>query len=214
MDATPFLPGRARTIRGLARVVDDCRGCPISALRNRAVFGEGARDARLVLVGEQPGDREDREGRPFVGPAGRELDRVLEAAGIARGKAYVTNVVKRFKFKEVGRRRLHDKPNRGEVKACRPWLDRELELIRPEALVALGATAAQSLFGNEFRVSTMHGEWIESPLAPLSMATIHPSAILRSRDQETSEERRAQMIADLSILADRLGSANPAPPGR
>ncbi len=204
MDATPFLPVRATTIRGLARVVDHCHGCPLSALENHAVFGEGSQDARLVLIGEQPGDREDREGRPFVGPAGRELDRVLEAAGIDRGQTYVTNAVKRFKFEERGKRRLHDKPNRNEVKACRPWLDRELDLIRPEAVVALGATAAQSLFGTAFRVTKMHGDLIDSPLAPIAMATIHPSAILRSRGPDDREANRELMISDLSRLAGML----------
>ncbi|MDQ2623454.1 MAG: uracil-DNA glycosylase, partial [Actinomycetota bacterium] len=142
--------------------------------------------------------------RPFVGPAGRELDRVLEAAGIDRGETYVTNVVKRFKFVEKGKRRLHDKPNRNEVKACRPWLDRELALIGPEAVVALGATAAQSLFGSDFRVTRMHGRPVESFLSPLAMATIHPSAILRSRTPESRAENRELMIADLAKLAGML----------
>lgn len=205
MDATPFVPGRARTIRALAEAVDRCRGCPLAALDNRGVFGEGPTDARLVLVGEQPGDREDREGRPFVGPAGRELDRVLLAAGIEREETYLTNAVKRFKFKERGKRRLHDKPNRQEVRACRPWLDRELALIRPRAIVALGATAARSLFGDGFRVSRMHGQPVDSPLAPVAMATIHPSAVLRSRDDESRAAMREQMIADLRELPRLLG---------
>jgi len=153
-----------------------------------------------VLVGEQPGDREDREGRPFVGPAGRELDRVLELAGIDRDATYVTNVVKHFKFRERGKRRIHDKPTHVEAMACLPWLERELALLKPRALVALGATAAQGLFGRDFRVTRQHGQLVDSPLAPLVTATIHPSAILRGRDEDERRKLRDTMVADLRVV--------------
>jgi DNA polymerase len=156
--------------------------------------------ASIVLVGEQPGDREDREGRPFVGPAGRELDRALELAGIDRDATYVTNAVKHFKFRERGKRRIHDKPTHAEVLACRPWLDRELGLLKPRALVALGATAAQELLGRDFRVTRQHGQLVDSSLAPLVTATIHPSAILRARDDDERRELRETMVADLRVV--------------
>jgi DNA polymerase len=157
-----------------------------------------------VLVGEQPGDREDREGKPFVGPAGRELDRVLERAGIDRSDTYVTNAVKHFKFRERGKRRIHDKPSQAEITACRPWLDRELELLRPQALVALGATAAQGLLGRDFRVSREHGRLVESTLAPAVTATIHPSAILRARSDDERRQLREMMVEDLATVASRI----------
>lgn len=204
MDATPFLPSPGATLEQLAAAADGCRGCPLWEGTSGAVLGEGPLKARVVLVGEQPGDREDREGRPFVGPAGRELDRVLEAAGIDRDDSYVTNAVKHFKFKERGKRRIHDKPTYTEVGACLPWLERELELLRPRALVALGATAAQGLLGRDFRVSRQHGEIVESPLAPLVTATIHPSAILRARTDDDRRAMRASMVADLEVVARRL----------
>ncbi len=201
MDATPFLPARRAGKRELATAVQGCRGCPLWRDATQAVIGEGRLSARVVLVGEQPGDREDREGRPFVGPAGRELDRVLGLAGIDRRDAYLTNVVKHFKFRERGKRRIHDKPSAGEVRACMPWLERELALLRPEALVALGATAAQGLLGRDFRVSREHGEPVDSPLAPLVVATIHPSAILRARDDAERRRLRDTMVEDLRAVA-------------
>jgi uracil-DNA glycosylase len=207
MDATPFLPRRGVKIETLARAADDCRGCPLWRGATQAVLGEGPLDARVVLVGEQPGDREDVEGRPFVGPAGRELDRALEAAGIDRDEAYVTNAVKHFKFKERGKRRIHDKPTHAEVGACLPWLERELEQLRPEALVALGATAAQGLLGKDFRVTRQHGQLVESELAPVVTATLHPSAILRARDDQSREEMRATLVEDLTVVARRLAAA-------
>jgi DNA polymerase len=160
MDATPFLPPPRVGKRKLATAVQECRGCPLWRGATQAVFGEGPLKASIVLVGEQPGDREDQAGRPFVGPAGRELDRVLERAGIDRESAYVTNVVKHFKFRERGKRRIHDKPTHAEAMACRPWLERELALVQPRALVALGATAAQALFGRDFRVTRQHGTMV------------------------------------------------------
>jgi uracil-DNA glycosylase len=207
MDATPFLPPEGAGWDELAAAAQECRGCPLHAGATQAVIGEGRIEARVVLVGEQPGDREDREGRPFVGPAGKELDRVLEAAGIDRADAYVTNTVKHFKFKERGKRRIHDKPTYTEIGACLPWLRRELDLLNPDALVALGATAAQGLFGRDFRVTRRHGELIESPLAPVVTATIHPSAILRARSDEDRRDMRQMMIDDLSVIAERLGKA-------
>lgn len=200
MDATPFLPPPSAGKRKLAAAVQECRGCPLWRGTTQAVFGEGPLKASVVLVGEQPGDREDREGRPFVGPAGRELDRVLELAEIDRATTYVTNVVKHFKFRERGKRRIHDKPTDAEATACLPWLRRELALLEPRALVALGATAAQGLFGRDFRVTRQHGELIDSPLAPLVTATIHPPAILRARDEHERRELRDTMVADLRVI--------------
>ena len=182
-DATPFLPER-RTLRGLREAAAGCRGCHLWRGATQTVFGEGLKRARVVLVGEQPGDREDREGRPFVGPAGRELDKALEEVGIDRADAYVTNVVKHFKFEERGRRRIHQTPRRFEIDACRPWLDEELKLLKPEALIVLGATAGKALFGPSFRITRSRGELLESDLAPIVSATVHPSAILRAPDDE------------------------------
>src|SRR3712207_6059259 len=160
-----------------------------------------------MLVGEQPGDREDRAGEPFVGPAGRELDRGLEAAGIDRAEAYVTNVVKHFKFEERGRRRIHQTPKRFEIDACRPWLDEELKVVGPEALVLLGATAAKALLGSSFRVTQHRGELLESELAPIVSATIHPSAILRQRDDVSRQAERMAFAEDLQVVAQALGQA-------
>jgi DNA polymerase len=168
------------------------------------VFGEGGAKARLVLVGEQPGDREDREGHPFVGPAGRELDRGLETAGIVRKDAYVTNVVKHFKFNERGGRRIHQTPNQMEIKACRPWLDEEIRVLGAEAMVLLGATAAKALLGSSFRVTRERGQLLESDLARVVVATIHPSAILRQRDEVEREAERQAFAADLAVAAAAL----------
>jgi DNA polymerase len=154
-----------------------------------------------MLVGEQPGDREDREGRPFVGPAGLLLDRALAEAGIDRGAAYVTNVVKHFKFEPRGKTRIHKKPNRTEIVACRPWLDIEVEIIKPRALVCLGSTAAQALLGRDFKITKQHGELVSSPLAPFVMATLHPSAVLRAPDDETRRRQRSELVSDLKKVA-------------
>jgi DNA polymerase len=202
-DATPFLPER-RTLAALREAAAGCRGCHLWQPASQTVFGEGLKRSRVVFVGEQPGDREDREGRPFVGPAGRELDRGLEAAGIDRREVYVTNVVKHFAFEERGRRRLHRTPKRFEIEACKPWLDEELRAIRPEALVLLGATAGKALLGSSFRVTKARGQPIESDLAPLVTATIHPSAILRAPDDETRHEERRAFADDLGIVAEVL----------
>ena len=187
-------------------LLDGCRACDLWARATQAVSGEGSVKARLMLVGEQPGDREDLAGRPFVGPAGRVLDEALEAAGIERFDTFVTNVVKHFKWRPSGKKRLHDKPNREEVRACRPWLDLEVELVRPEILVLLGATAAQAILGSSFRVTVDHGVLIdpEVPGGPRRLATLHPSAILRARTPEDREEMRRTLVADLSVAAEAL----------
>jgi uracil-DNA glycosylase len=202
-DATPFLPER-RSLKALRDAARQCHGCHLWRNATQTVFGEGRKAARLMLVGEQPGDREDREGRPFVGPAGRELDRGLEAAGIVRADAYVTNVVKHFKFEERGRRRIHATPKKFEIDACRPWLDEELRVVEPQALVLLGATAAKAILGSSFRVTKQRGELLESDLAPIVSATIHPSAILRAPDDAARESERRAFAADLSNVARAL----------
>jgi DNA polymerase len=202
-DATPFLPDR-HSLKALREAAADCRGCHLWRPATQTVFGDGRRSSRVMLVGEQPGDREDRAGRPFVGPAGRELDRGLEAAGIDRAETYVTNVVKHFKFEERGRRRIHQTPKRFEIDACRPWLDAELEVVKPEALVLLGATAAKALLGSSFRVTKHRGELLDCELAPLVAATIHPSAILRAPDDEARQGEREAFATDLRVIARAL----------
>src|SRR3954447_12378617 len=202
-DATPFLPER-KTLTSLREAAADCRGCPLWRGATQTVFGEGLKKARVMFVGEMPGDREDREGRPFVGPAGRELDKALEAAGIDRKDVYVTNAVKHFNFEERGKRRIHQTPKKGEVDACSPWLDTEIRLVRPTAIVALGATAAKALFGPGFRLTQHRGELIESDLAPLAAATIHPSAIVRQRDDEARRLEREAFTADLRGVYARV----------
>jgi uracil-DNA glycosylase family protein len=202
-DATPFLPERL-SLKALRDAASGCRGCHLWRPAIQTVFGEGRKASRVMLVGEQPGDKEDQAGEPFVGPAGRELDRGLEAAGIARADAYVTNVVKHFKFEERGRRRIHQTPKRFEIDACRPWLDAELDVVKPEALILLGATAAKALLGSSFKVTQHRGELLDSELAPLVSATIHPSAILRSRDDAERAAEREAFAADLRVVAAAL----------
>jgi uracil-DNA glycosylase len=204
-DATPFLPERL-SLKALRAAAGGCRGCHLWRPATQTVFGEGRKSSRVMLVGEQPGDREDLAGSPFVGPAGRELDRGLEAAGIERADAYLTNVVKHFKFEERGRRRIHQTPKRFEIDACRPWLDAELDVVKPEALVLLGATAAQALLGSSFRVTQHRGELLDSELAPILTATIHPSAILRQRDDDERAAERAAFAEDLRVVAAALGA--------
>jgi DNA polymerase len=199
-DATPFLPER-RTLASLRQAAAGCRGCHLWRGATQTVFGEGQDRARLMMVGEMPGDREDRAGKPFVGPAGRELDKALAAAGIEREEVYITNVVKHFAFEERGKRRLHRTPKRFEIDACRPWLDSEIEVVRPEALVLLGATAGKALFGSKFKLGESRGRPLESNLAAFVTATIHPSAILRQRsDADRHAERRA-FTEDLERIA-------------
>ena len=197
-----YLPERL-SLGALREAVTHCRACPLWEPATQAVFGEGARASAVMLVGEQPGDREDREGRPFVGPAGRLLDEALVEAGIDRRTAYLTNVVKHFKWTARGKRRIHAKPAWSEVAACRPWLDAELAVVKPQVLVCLGATAAQALLGRSFRVTRERGRPIESELAPQVMATIHPSAILRA-DDASRERERAAFVDDLKVAASLL----------
>ena len=180
-----------------------CTACDLHKTGTQTVFGEGSPSADLMLVGEQPGDREDLEGRPFVGPAGKVLDRALEESGIDRSRAYVTNMVKHFKWQPRGKRRIHQKPNAAEQAACRPWLDAELAVLEPKALVLLGATAAQSLLGKSFRVTQQRGEVLESDIAPLVMATVHPSSVLRAPSDEREAARQA-FVDDLRNLATAL----------
>jgi DNA polymerase len=202
-DATPFLPERSN-LKALREAAMGCRGCHLWRGATQTVFGEGRKSSRVMLVGEQPGDREDRAGEPFVGPAGRELDRGLEAAGIERADAYVTNVVKHFKFEERGRRRIHQTPKRFEIDACTPWLEEELKVVKPDALVLLGATAAKALLGSSFKVTQHRGELLDSDLAPIVTATIHPSAILRGPDDATRQAERKAFAEDLRVVARAL----------
>jgi uracil-DNA glycosylase len=199
--ATPFLP-RSRSLPAHAKAAQLCRGCPLWKNATQAVFGEGPKRASVVMVGEQPGDREDEQGRPFVGPAGRVLDEALEAAGIDRDAIYLTNIVKHFKWKPVGKRRIHATPSRIESTACRPWFDRELALVQPDAVVILGSVAAKELIGPSFKVTESRGRALESSLAPIVMATVHPSSILRA--EENRREQMARFVADLRRLGRLL----------
>jgi DNA polymerase len=203
ISAVDFLPAR-RTLPALAKAAALCQGCPLFASATQTVFGEGSNDARIIMVGEQPGDQEDVQGKPFVGPAGRMLDRALADAGIDRRTVYVTNAVKHFKWTPRGKRRLHSKPTAREMNACRPWLEAELEAVEPDVLVCLGATAAQSLLGRQFRISTQHGRWVQSDWAPWTMATYHPSALLRAPDEEARRLMYGEFVADLRVVARKL----------
>jgi uracil-DNA glycosylase len=205
MSAAELIPPRP-TLARLHEAAAGCRACPLWKPATQTVFGEGPADARMMLVGEQPGDREDIEGRPFVGPGGRELDRGLEAAGIERSEVYLTNVVKHFKYKARGKRRIHQSPDAAEIRACRPWLDAELKVVKPEVLVCLGAVAAQALLGRDFRVTRQRGTPVASPLAPVVTATIHPSAILRRRDKAERVAEREAFVADLRAAAAALAA--------
>ena len=200
--AANFLPDRL-TLSALREAAAACRGCPLWQVGTQTVFGEGAADAEVMLVGEQPGDQEDREGKPFVGPAGRLLDDALEAAGIDRSATYVTNAVKHFKWQARGKRRIHQKPSWTEMMACRPWLEAELAVVRPRVLVLLGATAAQSLLGRQFRVTQSRGKLLHSELADAVTATVHPSSILRGPPEER-ERGFAAFVDDLRVVAQLL----------
>jgi uracil-DNA glycosylase len=204
--AEDFLPER-RTLTSLRQAAAECRGCSLYRNATQTVFGEGPSSAEVVMVGEQPGDQEDRQGRPFVGPAGKLLDRALGDAEIDRRKVFITNVVKHFKFQPRGKRRIHKRPSAEEVRACAPWFRAELDVVKATALVALGATAAQDLFGRSFRVTKERGKRLDSDLAPVVMATIHPSAILRA-DDEDREQEYERFVADLRVLADELRKAS------
>jgi DNA polymerase len=202
-DATPFLPER-KSLKSLREAAAHCRGCHLYARATQTVFSDGPKRARVMMVGEMPGDREDRVGKVFVGPAGRELDKALEAVGIDRADVYITNVVKHFKFEERGKRRIHQKPGKREVDACMPWLRAELDVVKPTALLLLGATAGKALLGESFKLTQSRGRALDSDLAELVVATIHPSAILRARDDASRQAQRASFTADLRAVADGL----------
>jgi DNA polymerase len=199
--AAAFLPDRL-SLASLREAARGCTACPLWRSGTQTVFGEGKKRARLLLVGEQPGDREDLEGRPFVGPAGRLLDEALVAAGIDRGDTYLTNVVKHFKWQARGKRRIHQKPNWSEVSACRPWVEAELAVVNPHVLVCLGATAAQALLGRGVRVTRDRGRLLECEFAPVAIATVHPSSILRARDREERQRELALFVDDLRLAAE------------
>ncbi len=199
------VPGGEPTLDELRDAAATCHSCDLWEHATQTVFGEGDAGAWLMLVGEQPGDKEDLTGSPFVGPAGEMLDRALDEAGIDRRRVYVTNVVKHFKWKPRGKRRIHQKPNVAEQRACRPWLDAELSRVRPRAVVCLGATAAQSLISRDFRVTLQHGEVLPSTLGPPIAATVHPSSILRAPDADARRAAYVGMVADLRRIADAIG---------
>ena len=205
--AEEFFPER-KSLKAFRAAAADCKGCDLWERGTQTVFGEGARRAEVLFIGEQPGNEEDLTGKPFVGPAGRLLDDALIEAGIDRTRTYVTNVVKHFKWEPRGKRRIHKKPNAHEIAACRPWLDAELKVVQPQVLVCLGASAAQGLLGKDFRVTRDRGKLIPSDLAPHVMATAHPSSILRAPDSQQREQQRAEFVRDLKKVADLLSKKN------
>ncbi len=190
-------------------IAQDCKACDLYKRGTQTVFGEGPPRADIMMVGEQPGDAEDLAGHPFVGPAGRLLDRALEEAGIDRSRVYVTNVVKHFKWEPRGKRRIHAKPNAAEIGACRPWLDTEIGLVKPRVLVCLGATAAQALLGRAFKVTQQRGTFVPSTLAPLVTATVHPSSILRAPDDESRRVEMREFVADLKKVTRAIAQQDP-----
>ena len=199
-DSLPLIPPTT-SLDELRQAAARCTACDLYKNATQTVFGEGESGARVMLVGEQPGDREDLAGDPFVGPAGRILDEGLEAAGVDRRDAYVTNVVKHFKWEARGKRRIHKKPNALEIAACRPWLDAEMEAVGPELVVCLGATAAQALLGRDFRITKQRGQFFEGLLGPTVTATVHPSSILRAPDEAARDAETRRFIADLKAVA-------------
>jgi DNA polymerase len=209
-DATPFLPAEPeRSLDRLRAAAARCRACDLYRTGTQTVFGEGPAHAEVMFVGEQPGDYEDREGHPFVGPAGRVLDEALQEVGIDRSKVYVTNAVKHFKWVARGKRRIHSKPNAREIRACRAWLDAELAAVQPRVVVCLGATAAQALLGASFRVTQSRGKVLENTgLAPYVLATVHPSSVLRAPDLETRESERRAFVEDLRTVKRLLSNNN------
>ncbi|MDX6574167.1 MAG: uracil-DNA glycosylase [Blastocatellia bacterium] len=198
--AAEFFPSR-KSLKAFRDAAAECKACDLWKCGTQTVFGEGARRAEVFFIGEQPGNEEDLAGQPFVGPAGRLLNDALAAADIERAQTYVTNVVKHFKWEPRGKRRIHKKPNAGEIAACRPWLEAEISLVKPKVIVCLGATAAQALLGPKFRVSKQRGQFIESTLAPYIMATVHPFSILRAPDDETRHLEKRRFIDDLKKVA-------------
>jgi uracil-DNA glycosylase len=205
--AADFLPRRC-TLPQLRDAAKTCRGCQLYCNATQTVFGEGPAVAAVMLIGEQPGDQEDRSGRPFVGPAGKLLDEIMEQAGISRDEVYLTNAVKHFKFEPRGKRRIHAKPSAREVKACRPWLEAEIQVVKPRIIVALGATASQSLLGTSFRLTQRRGEFITgTPWAEHLLATMHPSALLRIPDDELRRRAQSDFLNDLRLVATKLKEA-------
>src|SRR5690349_5861568 len=194
----------AKSIKALRDEAKACQACPLWANATQTVFGAGDPHARVMLVGEQPGDEEDKKGLPFVGPAGRLLDKALESAGVDRAHLYVTNAVKHFKWQRRGKRRLHKTPAQREVDACHQWLEREIATVRPQVIVALGSTAAKAVICRDFKVSIQRGRFVESPLAPYVFATLHPSALLRQQDEEEKELAFRQFVGDLSLIKKAL----------
>lgn len=203
--AAPLVPAQP-TLRKLRRAAAGCKACDLWLKGTQTVFGEGAQNASVMLIGEQPGDKEDLAGHPFVGPAGRVLDEALAAAGIDRSQVYITNIVKHFNWvpAERGKRRIHKKPRYSEINACRPWLDAEIAVTRPEVIICLGATAAQALLGRDFSVLRQRGKFIQSSLAPYVMATVHPSSILRAPDESSRHEQKQAFVHDLSVAATQI----------
>src|SRR5215471_7218374 len=202
-DASVYLPPD-RSLDSLREAAQECRGCDLFRAATQAVFGEGPAQSRVLLIGEQPGSEEDLKGHPFVGPAGRLLDTALEEAGVPRSEVYITNAVKHFKFEERGKRRIHKKPSAAEVKACQPWLEAEIEAIKPKIVVCLGATAAQSILGRDFRLTQSHGQFFEHPWTKFVTATLHPSAILRAAESEDRHRQYRQLVEDLRVVAEKL----------
>jgi DNA polymerase len=203
MTAAPLVPAHP-TLEKLREAAAGCKACDLWKRGTQTVFGEGGRHAKIMFVGEQPGDQEDLQGRPFVGPAGRVLDKALEIAGIDRSDVYVTNAVKHFKWEPRGKRRIHKKPRQLEIAACRPWLEAEIAVTKPEVVVCLGATSAQSLLGSKFRVTERRGEVMPSTLAPFIVATVHPSSILRAPDEEARQEAMTAFVNDMRTIAGVL----------
>ena len=201
--AAEFIPPKP-TLPRLREAASGCRGCHLYEGATQTVFGEGLKKSKVMFVGEQPGDREDVEGKPFVGPAGRMFDKALVDAGIDRTEVYVTNVVKHFKYTMRGKRRIHQRPDAEEIAACRPWLEAELDQVRPRVLVCLGATAAKALLGPKFKVTQQRGEFVESELAPLTTGTVHPSSILRAPDEEARRRAYGDFVEDLRVIAGAL----------
>ncbi|MGH9239043.1 MAG: UdgX family uracil-DNA binding protein [Vicinamibacterales bacterium] len=201
--AAPFVP-KTTSLKVLGAAAHECRGCDLYKTATQVVFGAGPKSAQVMFVGEQPGDQEDRQGEPFVGPAGALLDKALADAGIPRDQVYVTNAVKHFKWEPRGKRRIHKKPRASEVKACRPWLEAELRAVKPAVVVCLGATAAQSMLGASFKLMQQRGRVLSSPAAGRIVATIHPSAVLRAADSEGRKAAYEMLVADLKVVAKTL----------
>ena len=201
-DASPAPVPNTSSLATLGKAAQSCTACHLYKHATQTVFGEGAKGATLMFLGEQPGNQEDLAGKPFVGPAGKLLDRALVEAGVDRAEVYVTNTVKHFKWEPRGKRRIHQKPNSREIAACRPWLEAELQLVRPKLLVCLGATAAQSIFGSSFRVTRERGKVLRSDLAPKVVATVHPSSLLRQPDEESREREYKHFVADLRVALE------------